>query len=156
MTLNDSQLLAGHKSSISTLTTNSSLNIQLMICKRDLLLTQKKQRHAGFTVEKVEIVDLVSKAWDESRAHISTNQKAVAEQGWGPLNYNFLLNPGIQLTSASNLQTEANNNQPISSIPSSGLNLSQGITGTLVVQVIQCRNHENARHGINLYKLAHH
>ena len=51
MTLNDSQSLAGQTSSISTLTVNSSLNIQLMICKRDLLLTQKKQRHAGFAVE---------------------------------------------------------------------------------------------------------
>ena len=103
-------------------------------CKRDLL-TQKERRHAAFAVEKEDIVDLVSKAWDESFAHIATNQKAVAEQGYGPSNYNLLLHPEIQLTSTSNLQTEANNNQPVSSIPPSGLNLSQGITGTLVDQV---------------------
>ena len=70
------------------------------------------------------------------------------------MNYNLLLHPEIQLTSTSNLQTEANNNQPASSIPPSGLNLSQGITGTLVDQVVQYRNREDARNGINLDKLA--
>ena len=64
-------------------------------------------------------------------AHIATIQKAVAERGWGPLNYNLLLHPEIQQTSTSNLQTEAKNNQPASSIPPSGLNLIQGITGTV-------------------------
>ena len=126
MTINDSQSLAGHSSSISNLTINSSLKtIQLMKCKRDLL-TQKERRRAAIAVEKEDIVDLVSKAWDESFAHITTNQKAVAERGWGPLNYNLLLlHPEIQLTSTSNLQTEANNNQPASSIPPSRLNLSK-------------------------------
>ena len=96
----------------------------------------------------------MSKAWDESFAHIATNQNAVAERGWGPLNYNLLLHPEIQLTSTSNLQTEANNNQPASSIPPSGLNLSQGITATLVDQVVQYSNLEDARNGIHLDKLA--
>jgi hypothetical protein len=62
------------------------------------------------------LIWLVSKqARDESFAHIATNQKAVAEQGYGPSNYNLLLHPEIQLTSTSNLQKEANNNQPIPS-----------------------------------------
>ena len=90
------------------------------------ILTEKERLHAAFAVEKEDIVDLVSKAWDESFAHIATNQKAVAERGWGPLNYNLLLlHPEIQLTSTSNLQTEANNNQPASSIPPYRLNLSK-------------------------------
>ena len=80
MTINDSQSLAGHSSSISNLTINSSLKtIQLMKCKRDLL-TQKERRRAAIAVEKEDIVDLVSKAWDESSAHIATNQKSVAER----------------------------------------------------------------------------
>ena len=123
-------------------------------CKRDLL-TQKERRHAAFAVKKEDIVDLVSKAWDESFAHIAINQKAVAEQGWGPLNYNLLLHPEIQLTSTSNLQTETNNIQPASSITPSGLNSRQGITGTLVDQVAQYRNREDARNGINLDEFAH-
>jgi hypothetical protein len=43
------------------------------------VLTQKDRCYAAFAVEKEDIVDLVSKAWDESFAHIATNQKAVAE-----------------------------------------------------------------------------
>ena len=94
--------------------------------------------------------------WIASFAHIATNQKAVAEKGWGSLNYNLLLHPEIQLTSTSNLQTEANNNQPAFSIPPSGRinNEIQGITVTLVDQVVQYRNREDARNGINLDKLA--
>jgi hypothetical protein len=65
MTINDSQSLAGHSSSISTLTKNSILKIQLTKCMRDLL-TQKDRRHSAFAVEKEDIVDMVSKAWDES------------------------------------------------------------------------------------------
>ena len=57
------------------------------------VLTQKERRRAAFAVEKEDIVDLVSNAWDESFAYIVTNQKSVAEQGWGPLNYNLLLHP---------------------------------------------------------------
>ena len=71
------------------------------------------------------------------------------------MNYNLLLRPEIQLSSSSNLQTEANNNQLASFIPpSGGLNLSQGIISTLVDQVAQYRNREDARNGINLDKLA--
>jgi hypothetical protein len=61
MIINDSQSLSGHSSSISTLTINSSLNIQLEKCMRDLL-TQKERRRAAFAIEKEDIVDLVSKA----------------------------------------------------------------------------------------------
>ena len=66
------------------------------------------------------------------------------------MNYNLLLNPEIQLTNTSNFQTEANNNQPASSIPPSGLKLSQGVTGTLVDHVVPYRNREDARNGIDL------
>ena len=58
-------------------------------------------------------------------AHIATNQKAVAERGWGPLNYNVLLHPEIKLKIPQICKQEAINNQPASSIPPSGLNLSQ-------------------------------
>ena len=127
MTLYDSQSLTGHTSSISTQMTNSSLKIQLTKCKRHLL-NQKERRCAAFAVEKDDIIDLVLKAWDEYFTHIATKQKAVAKQGWVPLNYNLLLHLEIQLTITSNLQTEANNNQPVSSIPPYGLNLSQCIS----------------------------
>jgi len=37
-------------------------------------------------------------SWGKRFARLCTNKKAVAERGWGPLNYNCLLNPEIQLT----------------------------------------------------------
>ena len=74
---------------------------------RDVLTRKDRHHHAAFAVEKEDIVDLVSKAWDESLALVATNQKPVTERGWGPLNYNLLLHPEIQLTSTSKLQTEA-------------------------------------------------
>ena len=36
-------------------------------------------RHAEFAVGKDDIVDQESKSWDESLAHVASNQKAVAE-----------------------------------------------------------------------------
>ena len=151
MTLNDSKSLARHTSSISTLTTNSSLKIQLMKCKRDLH-TQKERRHAAFAVEKDDVVDLVSKA------HIATTKKLLL---------NKVGSMELQLVASStrkrnwqvlNIQTEANNNQQFFSLsfPHPDKKLCQeGITGTLVDQVVQYRNHENARNGIYLDKLAH-
>ena len=142
MTLNNSQSLAGYTSSIFTLTTNSSLNIQLTRCKRDLL-TQRERRHATYAIEKDDIVDLalVLKAWDEYFTHIATNQKAVAEQGWvhWKTDCSSIRKFNWQVW---NLQTEANNNQPVSFIPPCGLNLCQGFTGTLVDHVVQYRNHK--------------
>ena len=92
-------------------------------CKRGFL-TQKEKLRSAFSVENYDIIVLVLKAWDESFACIATNQKPFAERGWVSLNYNLFLHPEIQLTSTSNLQTQANNIQPVSSIPPSGLNLS--------------------------------
>ena len=109
MKLNDSRSLAGYTSSIYTLTTNSSLNIQLTRNARETYSPNKKESHrAAFTVEKDDIVNLVLKTWDEHFAHIATNQKAVvAERGWGLFKNNLLLHPEIQLTSSSNLETHS-------------------------------------------------
>ena len=77
MKLNDSKSLEVHTSSISTLITNSSLNNQLRICRRDLINQKERSHHVVFAVVKGDIVVLLSKAWDESLAYIATNQKAV-------------------------------------------------------------------------------
>ena len=50
-----------------------------------------------FTVEKMDIVAIVHTAWEASFAHQQTNFNAVAECGWGPLNYNCLKHPELQL-----------------------------------------------------------
>jgi hypothetical protein len=58
-----------------------------------------KKENSGLvgTIEKTDIVSLVSCAWNQSFARVASNQKAVAERGWGPLSYNLLLHPEINL-----------------------------------------------------------
>ena len=54
----------------------------------------------------------------------------------------------MQLTADSATQTELN--AAISTITPAGLNLKEGITGTLLDKVIEFRNIEDSRNGINL------
>jgi hypothetical protein len=65
----------------------------------------------------------------------------------------LLLHPEIQLTSNQKSANRKNNNQPASSIPPSGLSLSQGILANLFDHVVQYRSCEDTRNGINLDKL---
>jgi hypothetical protein len=65
-----------------------------------------KQENSGLVrrVEKSNIVGLVSHAWNQSFAWVESNQKAVAKHGWGPLKYNLLMHPEINLDKKQTLQ----------------------------------------------------
>ena len=83
MKLNDSKSLAGipHQFlpwwQIQVSIFNSRNARETYSCKRKGALLP------AFAVEKDDMADLlVLKFWDESFAHIATNQKAAAEQGW--------------------------------------------------------------------------
>jgi len=80
-----------------------------------------------------------------------TTSNALNEQ---PTNYNTLLHDEIQLTAVSVTQTELN--AAISTITAAGLNLKEGITGTLLDKVIEYRNKEDSWNGINLDQMACH
>ena len=73
--------------------------------KRELV---DKKENAGLlgTIEKTDIVSLVSQAWNASFTRVDNNKKAVAECGWGPLNYNLLLHPEINLKKRKRLPTK--------------------------------------------------
>ena len=72
-----------------------------------------------------------------------TTSNALNEQ---PTNYNTLLHDEIQLSAVSATLTELN--AAISTITPTGLNLKEGITGTLLDKVIEFRNKEDSRNGI--------
>jgi len=59
----------------------------VMVQAKVKLLQKKADCHLDFVVEKNHIVLLVQHAWKESFAIKETNKKAIAERGWGPLNY---------------------------------------------------------------------
>jgi hypothetical protein len=74
------------------------------MCFKMALVTAKfelvdKKENSGLvgTIEKTGIVGLVGCAWNQSFAWVASNQKAVVELGWGPLFYNLLLHPEINL-----------------------------------------------------------
>jgi len=55
-----------------------------------------------------------------SFSRVDDNKKAVAKTGWGPLNYNLLLHPEINLKKGKGFQLNSN-------IDPSNLNFSTGI-----------------------------
>ena len=57
--------------------------------------SKKADCHLDFAVEKTDIVLLVWHAWKESFAMKETHKKAIAERGWGPLNYILLDHPKL-------------------------------------------------------------
>ncbi len=73
---------------------NGCFKMALSKAKRWLV---EKKENGGIigTIEKSDIVGLVTYAWKNSFDRIACNRKAVAERGWGPLNYNLLLHPEI-------------------------------------------------------------
>ena len=62
------------------------------------LLTKKAGHRQEISLNKVDIVGIVSTAWDESFAQVASNMTAIANQGWVPLNYKVLIHLEIQLT----------------------------------------------------------
>ena len=71
------------------------------------LLTKKEGRQAEFAIEKDDIVDLVARACKVSFVQVDNNlNAAIAEKGWGPLNYRTLLPGEIHLSAVSATQTE--------------------------------------------------
>ena len=75
---------------------NGCFKMSLTRAKKDLL-TKKEAAQLEFAVEKADIVAIVRTAWETSFACNWTNLKAVAERGWGPLNYNCLKHLELQL-----------------------------------------------------------
>jgi hypothetical protein len=84
---------------------NGCFKMAIAKAKRELV---NKKENAGLlgTIEKTDIVRLVSHAWNASFSRVDNNKKAVAEHGWGPLNYNLLLHPEINLKKRKRLPTK--------------------------------------------------
>lgn len=115
---------------------------------------------------------IVSQAWAHSFARIVQNKSAIADRGWNPLNYNCLLHPEIVATryrgggglggggcnDCSNDQEcsdEDNDSREDVMIPAEGLdlveqlNLSEGVCGSLINTLLEKRDRDDARNGIN-------
>jgi hypothetical protein len=114
------------------------------------VLTKKSNNGYPFAIEKSDIVKLVALAWNESFAQEGTNRKAIAARGWNPLNYNVLLHPEIQLSENAQGAVPSLTSALTSTILPSDLNLTQGLAGTLMDDIVLYRQTEDARNGVNL------
>ena len=150
-------------STLTTVTFNSDENSSV----RNNYLTDRPDQHeteqtqlsgekgGGGRVQKKIVLQLRPRNFLQHQAQMAvpntapwhfqeTTSNALNEQ---PTNYNTLLHDEIQLTAVSATQTELN--AAISTITPAGLNLKEGITGTLLDKVIEFRNKEDSRNGIN-------
>jgi hypothetical protein len=139
---------------------NGCFKMALTKYKRELL-TRKELVGGEFAIEKEDVACLVSRAWQDSFARIRTNKNAIAERGWAPLNYNCLLHPEIAATRCQGADNNdgtmeetsgnsKNNELTVPSVPPDLLNLSHGYAGTLIDSIIETRNRNDARNGVNV------
>ncbi len=101
-------------------------------------------------------------SWASSFARIDNNKKAIAEQGWGPMNVNCLLHPEIEATRhqgelgsdnskrrighQDSVRGEAIPSEPSQHhVPAAELNLSQGLAGSLIDSILETRIRDDAR-----------
>ena len=81
---------------------------------------------------------------------MATNQTAICERGWGPLNFNALKHPEIQLTiNGANATTISQITDNMATVDPADLNLSDGYSGSLMDKMVDHRNRESARTGVN-------
>jgi len=81
----------------------------------------------------------MNEAWGKSFAHVETNCKAIAESGWGSLNYSCLTNPKIQPNT-----TAAGND--VMHVPPAALleqlYLMNSVTRTLINKIVDLTNQD--------------
>jgi hypothetical protein len=109
---------------------------------------QKKNRRVPLAIDKVDVVDLVSRAWEVSFARVKSNKKAIADRGWSPLNYNCLLHPEIQATQYKN-PSLVSLSQITDVVPPDGLNLTVGLAATIMDSLTEAKMRADARNGID-------
>ena len=157
---------------------NGCFKMALTKYKRELL-RRKESVGAEFAIDKQDITYIVAQAWANSFARIEKNKKAIAERGWGPLNFNCLLHPEIVSTQyqgglgcgdrSSRGHQDDEDNIIIAVTPmmasarppapgqeaqqlqlaAEQLNLSQGLAGSLIDTILETRIREDARNGVN-------
>ena len=105
------------------------------------LLQNKADCHLEFAVEKTDVILLAHQAQKKSFAKEKERKKAIAERGWGPLNYALLDNKELahmQQQASYGIATayqllELRGSEPIDP---DALNTSHGMAGTLMEKLV--------------------
>ena len=105
------------------------------------LLEKKRAARLPFAIERTDIVLIIREAWKKSFAWVRTNIKAVAEWGWGLLNFNCLMHPELQMTT-SQQGTQGTWARAETVVAPQQLNLNDSMAGTLIDKVVEYKNWE--------------
>ena len=128
---------------------NGSYKIAMTKSKQELVLKKQRMCWANARVETYEIMVVLNAAWDKSFSRVSYNKEAIAARGWGPLTQNLLDNSEILATATDedlllqHQQDTATRNDPPSL--ASTLNFSNGLSNTLIVDILQNIDREAVR-----------
>ena len=133
---------------------NGCFNMALTKAKQKLV-TAKNDNGLPFEINKTDVVKLVKEAWSVSFARVETNQKAVLERGWGPkaLNCNVLCHPEISSSKPKGDDDEGEKKGLTSALLPSELNLTDGLSGTLIERIVLQSNKETRATGTSLAEM---
>jgi hypothetical protein len=133
---------------------NGCFKITLLKAKQ-ALVAKKNDYGLKFTIDKRDAVKLVKEAWAVSFARVITNRRAVLHIGWRPkaLNFNVLLNSKILPSKPKDGNAPDKSLSTSSKIDPSCLNLSEGLAGTLIEQIVMPDNKEAKTNGTNLAEI---
>ena len=77
---------------------NGSFKIAMSKIKSEILKKRLNLYMDHPNIQPTDIIPCVNYAWEQSFARVETNKKAIADRGWGPLNFNLLNNDDIKAT----------------------------------------------------------
>jgi hypothetical protein len=117
---------------------NGCFKMSMTKAKQELV-QKKYDCGLNFEINKEDVVGLVKQAWINSFAHTKTNWNAILNWGWGPkaLNYNVLCHKEV-----ASMQKGPCNSLPTTDVTENEINLTEGLSGTLVDQIVIHRNRE--------------
>ena len=77
---------------------NGSWKMQMKKEKKLLVEKRLAEGNGNLEILPTDIIPLVNASWSQSFARVKSNQKAIAQRGWNPLNRNLLMLPEIRKT----------------------------------------------------------
>jgi len=128
---------------------NGCFKMALTKAKQELV-SKKNESGLEYTINREDIVGLVRKAWKSSFERVDTNRQAISRRGWGPkaLNFAALCHPEV-LATKPGFAKKTDMNTLDTNVKPEELNLSKGLSGTLVDKICLYKTKESENSGTN-------
>ncbi len=131
---------------------NGSYKMALTKSKRELVMKKQRSCFKNPRIETYEIVMIMSEAWQKSFGRVPFNKDAIAARGWYPLTRNLLDHPEIAATKENGgeetAESDSNRTRTSNQGTASTLNFGNGLTNTLMIDILQNIDREAVRQQI--------